>query len=223
MRRSTAYHRGMNATKPVSDVVLLDSLRASPAVTKAVAERTAAVIAERKKLRERLVEIEDGEPARRYLAAVKRHEAAVEEAKVAYDAFRAAEQRVAEIEMERVNASFSIRQGREEIITALHAGADTGSINEFVRWLRDELQQTRKSVEASEIVQQSRITGKKTTRYESNAEAVAARVLAINEAINEAEDLKLEADQSKVPERIAALREGLPPPVAQIASTGKDV
>jgi hypothetical protein len=212
----------MNSTKPVSDVVLLDAMRASPAIGKAVAERSAAVVLERRGLLARLREVEDGEPARRYLAAVKRHEAAVEEAKVAYDAFRAAEQKVADAEAARVNASFTIHQGREEVVAALHAGADNAAINGFIRWLRDEMQSTRRAIETREIVQQSRITGKKTTKYESNAETVAVRVLALNSAIQAAEDLRLEADQSTVSARIAALKEGLPPPVAPLASSGKD-
>jgi hypothetical protein len=213
----------MNAKPAVSDIVLLDSLRASPAVTKAVADRAAAVVAERRKLRERLVEVEDGEPARLYLAAVKRHEAAIEAAKVAWASFQAAEQKVAEAETARITASQAIRQGREEIVAALEAGADTAAINDFVRWLRNELMETRKSHDTREITVRHRITGTRSTKFETNAEAVAARVIAINDAIGAAEDLRLEADQSGVPARIAALRDALPPPVAPVAaSAGKE-
>jgi hypothetical protein len=212
----------MNAKLAVSDVTILDSLRHTPAVTKAVADRAAAVVADRRKLREQLVEIEDGAPARRYLAAVKKHEQTIEEAKIVGAAFQAAEQKVAEAETARVTASMAIRQGREEVLAALHAGADNATIDGFIRWARDEMDSTRKAVETREIVHESRITGTKAIRYVGNAEAVAARVLALNEAISVAEDLRIEADQSAVPGRIAALKDALPPPVASPASSGKD-
>jgi hypothetical protein len=69
----------------------------------------------------------------------------------------------------------------------------------------------------------NRVTGKSTTRFESNGEAVATRTLAINEALHAAEALRLLADQAVVPERIVELKAALPPPVAQVASSGKEV
>jgi hypothetical protein len=211
----------MSAKPAPSDVVILDSLRGSPAVAKAVAERSAAVILERRGLLAQLREVEEGAPVARYERAVEQHEKAVQQAKAAYNAFAAAEQRVAEAETAKVVASMAIHNGRAEIVAALHAGADNSSINDFVRWLRDGMQQTRKAIETREVTVQNRITGKRSTKYETNAETVAARVLALNEAIQAAEDLRLDADQSTVPARIATLREGLPPAVAPVASSGK--
>jgi hypothetical protein len=215
----------MNATKPLppTDVIVLDAMRRTPAVEKAVADRARAIVLDRQKLRERLVEVEDGQLARHYLNCVKRHEETIAAARAAYDAFQAAEQRVAEAETARVNASFTILQCREEVVAALHAGADNAAIDEFVRWLRTELTTTRKAQETREVTSRNRVTGKSTTRFESNGEAVATRTLAINEALHAAEALRLLADQAVVPERIVELKAALPPPVAQVASSGKEV
>lgn len=215
----------MNNAKPAtaSDVVVLDALRASPMVDKAIADRGAAVIAERRKLREQLAEVESGEPCRAYLGAVKRHEAAIEAAKVAWASFQAAEQKVAEAETARVSASIAIREGRQEIMLALHASANNAAIDAFIHWARDEMQSTRKAAETREVVSRHRITGARTIKYESNTALITARVLALSEAINQAEDLRCEADQSTVPDHIAALKQGLPPAVSPIASSGKDV
>lgn len=213
----------MNATKPIPDAIVLDALRRAPAVEKAVADRAAAIVAERKALVARLAEIEDGAPARRYLDAVKRTEKLAEEADKAHRAFEAAKLAFDQAYAERVIASQTIATERTEVIAQLHAGADNTAIDAFVHWARIELTTTRKAIDAREQVTENKITGARNFTVESNSALVAARVLSLNEAITEAEDLRLLPDQSSVPAKLQELRNRIPRAVSPLASHGRDV
>lgn len=206
----------MNSTIPAA----LEALAASPAAKQALAERAAAELKRRRTLLSQLKEIEEGAPAKRYLDAVKKDEAAKAKARDALAALQAAELEAWDAETARVTASQNMHAGRAEIVAQLEAGASE-AIGPFIVTMRAELTKTRQSLDSREIVIRGGITGKVSFKIESNAEAVAARVLAINSAIRAAEDLRLEADQSVVPAKLAALRSTIPV-LLTVTNGGKD-
>lgn len=211
----------MNSQKPApSNLVVIDALRHSPAVKQAVADRAAQVVSDRQALLAQLREVEDGAPARRYLAAVKRTEQLAAAAEKALEAHRAAVREYEAAYDERMTASRAIHASRQAIVAQLEAGADKEAIDAFIRDMRELMRIARLSVDSREIVTDNAVTGKRSYRTESNAKAVAERVLAINEAINEAEALRHEPDQAIVPTQLAALRAALPaeaPPLVAVA------
>jgi hypothetical protein len=210
----------MNSTKPTTDAVVLDALRRTPVVEKAVAERAAAVVAERRALAARLAEVEDGAPAKHYLALVKQHEAAIEAARAAHKAYETAQHKVAVVHAERMTASFSIHGERNELIAKLHATAERAEIDAFISAMRDELQATRRMADSREVTVTNKLTGKRGLKTYNNGAALAGRLLAISDAIQAAEDMRLLPDQASVPARLAELRAALPPPPPPLTIEG---
>jgi hypothetical protein len=208
----------MNTTKTApGDGLVLDALRDSPQVRAALSERQTQIVADRKLLAARLAEVEAGVPARRYVALVKRHNEALEAARAAHAAFEEASHKVALLQGERLAASFAISGERDEILTKLRSTADNDAIDAFTREMRDAMQNARKMVDSRELSVTNKITGRSGVKIVTNGPAVAERLLAINEAIQSAEDFRLLPDQSAVPARLAALRAALPPPVSSVA------
>ncbi|WP_165220362.1 hypothetical protein [Affinirhizobium pseudoryzae] len=85
------------------------------------------------------------------------------------------------------------------------------AIDLFTSDMRDELDKAHRSTRVSqEIVERHPVTGKISRRFESNFESVNQRIAAIRDAMDAAERMKLEADQSNISERLQLLRNELP-------------
>ena len=107
------------------------------------------------------------------------------------------------------SASFAYSNERDRLEGLLKAEADP-AISGFRHDMIDELQLARKTFVAMTQSVRHPVTGAVTERMVNNSASIAARVLAINNAIEEAETLRLEPDQTLVPGRLAALRAALP-------------
>ena len=85
--------------------------------------------------------------------------------------------------------------------------------------MRDDLHKTQKRIDYVEEHQRNQVTGRAVHQVRNNVASIAARVSAINDAMQMAEALRFEPDQSIVPARLAELRAGLPE-VAQLTRVG---
>jgi hypothetical protein len=94
------------------------------------------------------------------------------------------------------------------------AGALLGAEPRIAQWIGEmltELEVTRRRFQYSEMhTTVNQVTGIKKRVVVNNAESVAKRARAIMEAIEAAEALKLEADQTVVPARLGELAAALP-------------
>lgn len=134
------------------------------------------------------------------VAAQRSAEAALLKAKLAVD----------EAVRTRADASFAFDTERQAIERSLSAGASS-AIDDFIREMHTVL--CEKIPQPHLIDSRSEkhpITGRRSEYRETNKRAIEAFLAAAREAVAEAEDMRLEADQSTVPERLAALRETLP-------------
>jgi len=85
------------------------------------------------------------------------------------------------------------------------------AIGVFLGEMRDEYDRTRRiRVDDRSEVVINQNTGKKTRKSESNKDRIVARMAAIREAVAEAEEMRLLADQSGVPAALQKLKNELP-------------
>lgn len=187
----------------------LSILQNSSVVRQAKAEK-AQLIAEERKIAAQLREKLESQQEKEYLEmaaaldeqfkAVQAAEAALRDAKIAYGRLFGQQQgRKSNLDLQVNDLSAQLRRTCDPSISLF--------ISDMLDELAYGLQQFRVS---PEIVEQNSATGATRRRVESNAASVNARAKAIREAIDAAEQMKLEADQSKVPERLQEMRNGLP-------------
>ncbi|SIR06698.1 hypothetical protein SAMN05880590_11197 [Rhizobium sp. RU35A] len=132
--------------------------------------------------------------------AVQSAEKALHDAKVAYgEAFRRNMVRKNELD-------FAFNEHNRHLLETCDP-----SIDLFISEMRDALYDAHRMVRIGpEVIERHPVTGRTNRRWETNAPSVNARVSAIREAMDAAERMKLEADQSKVPERLQKIRNELP-------------
>lgn len=99
---------------------------------------------------------------------------------------------------------------RLNLETELRASPAAAAIDAFVREMRDEIDASRRQHEGGWLQDNPPLGGHPVLRGYSNRGSVKSRVDAIFAAIDEAERLRLEPDQSDLALAFAALRAGLP-------------
>ncbi|HBF32095.1 hypothetical protein [Rhizobium sp.] len=200
--------QNMFPTRP-DQAETLAILQGSSFVQQAMQEKSARIAQERKLADQKRAEIDRlrekeypalNEKLRRGLEEVQAAEKALEQAKRAYgDLFRSNLQR-----------KMALDRAFDDETRLLLTSCDP-SIDLFVSEMHDAIDEARRSVTIShEIIERHPVTGKITRRVESNASLVNARLQAIREAMDSANALKLEPDQSKIPQLLEALRQELP-------------
>lgn len=198
----------MSTGKP-TNTAILDVLAEQPTVRRALDDRAKQAVADREALRSRLVELED-QAEREYPKKQAKREQLLDAAKAAEAAHQAAVKALARWQAENSAASFAYTSARDAIIGELRAGANNVLIDRFIAELKDDIAATRKTVRTVERIRTNARTGRSSITIDSNGESVSARVLALNEALQQADGLQLVPDQSAVPEMIRQIRAGLP-------------
>ena len=109
-------------------------------------------------------------------------------------------------------ASAEYTRARQTEERALIAGADTGVIEAWQRELRDELDALRRPgvLFSGELISRDPVSRKEIKSSYSNRASINKRLAAVLETLRASDLLKLEADQSRLPLIIAALRAALP-------------
>jgi len=187
----------------------LEILNGSSFVQQAKAEK-ASRIAEQRKLAAQMCARTDDERLKHSRAKDKRHaeamaaieaaQKALDDARIAYGKTLAADSNLAH----QLDARF------DEATRVLLETSDP-SIALFISEMMDAWADTRKMTRIGpEIRSRNVITGKVNVSIESNSVSVKDRLKAIRNAIQQAEEMKLDVDQSSVPERLQKLRNELP-------------
>jgi hypothetical protein len=199
---------------------VVELLAKSPAVKKALAEDEAAVLEHRKHLSSEMARL-DREAAK----AFPKLEAAVADAlatvKEADKALKAANVRLGQASTAKMNASFNYGNERDGVEHELRSSASP-LLAEFISEMRDALQETRKAFYVErEHVSRNPITGRVKRTQASNVTEVNRRIEAINAAIEAAQRMQLDPQQTDVATKIAKLKAGLPT-VTQPALSAED-
>jgi hypothetical protein len=217
MRRTEAYTGIMNSQKthtlPPDANVVIDAARAHPPISGIISLQAAQLVRDRKMLRDQIDQLdsEKGSLVEKFLAAEQKAKAAIAEVKAAEKALQAARAKATQANMDQTAASLAIHRARENAANALKVTAENAIIDTFRTEMFDEMAKARRGVSFAERVEHNRVTGKVSSRYvESNGPQITGRLLAISEALIEAEELRLLPDQTVVPARIAEIKAALP-------------
>jgi hypothetical protein len=181
----------------------------TPLVREALAQKAAAQTLARKGILAALKALE-----RDHFRVLPQLEAAAE---AAMEKLRQARQMLAIAEKEaaaaigaKATAGYAFTARHDQLTAQLRDGAEP-RIAQWIGEMLTELETTRKRFQYSEIYPTlNQVTGIKKRVVVNNAESVAKRARAIMDAIEAAEALKLEADQTVVPARLGALAAALP-------------
>jgi DNA-binding NarL/FixJ family response regulator len=196
-------------TPPNSDEKLLAALRRSPVVEKIIVEDAARAIAERQKIIDARAELE-----RKASVDFPKLDKAVQSAiagKVEVEkAIQAANYKLNAAVAAKSAASSFYTMEDHRLEQILRDGADRSLFDDFAYDMRTELIDARKKYVGGTVTVKNRATRKDESVGFNNADSVNLRLSAINAAMEEAENLRLRADQSGVAERLAALRATLP-------------
>ena len=203
--------RKLNTTIKPNEIEVLAALARRPDVQKTVADEHARAVAERQARVDRIAAIDKraavdwpAEQAVIKAASVKFREA-VRKLREADDALSAANAASSTATLARTAA----RQIEE---AAMIAGADGATIAAWQLVLLDEIDKLRRpgAIIAGEQHERNPVTRRATIRRFSNAASVRARLLALRDAFEASDLLKLEPDQARLPAIIAELRASLP-------------
>lgn len=200
---------GAGAAIELTTNELLAALRDAPVVRKAVEDKSAAVANRRKELAADLEKLER-QAAKDYDDQNSQIAAAQEAVRAVEQALQAARAKLSQANAARTTASFTYDRQRSEIETELVAGAHP-AIATFIEWCRDEWHRAQRTpiVVESDVVK-NKVTGRKVETRTTNHSTIVERIDALRAAITEAEDLRLQADQTSVPSQLDALRANLP-------------
>jgi hypothetical protein len=201
----------MNAAAKTSEFEALAALAHQPSTQKLVAEDHARIVAERQARVDRIAALDaQAEVAwPKAQTAVTTASAKVREAE---RRLREANEALAAANAADSTASYAYTRARQAEEAALIAGADTVTIEAWQRELLDEFDRLRRPgvVIAGETIERHPVTRKAIRRGFSNAASVRARLLALRDAFEASDLLKLEPDQARLPALIAELRAALP-------------
>ena len=199
----------MNFALPHTDRALLDAVRVSPIGRDLIAAEVKQTMAARRKL---IAEIDalDAKAA----AESPKHEravaAAIDDVRAAEAALRVANDRLRDVGYAKSQWSLGYTLARQRLEQELRNGADGDAIDAFIRDMHDDQDLSRKAHVGGLDHQTNPVTRKASLRRYTNAKTVFARIEAAKAAIDEAERLRLSADQSAVRARLAELRAKLP-------------
>lgn len=194
---------------PVDDKSILDALRGSDLIRKAVSERDTHVLAFRKNSADKLAKL-DAEAEIKFPKMRAELEAAIREARDAEVAWRRKADRAYEIQA-ALSAASSVHTVELTRLEAQLAETASPEISIFIAEMRVLWDQGFSKFEAhheTEVV--NRVTDKRERSTRSNGPSVLARQNAIREAIALAEAMRLEPDQSTVSARLQQIRNELP-------------
>jgi hypothetical protein len=201
----------LNAAAKTSEFEALAALARQPSTQKLIAEDHARIVAERQARVDRIAALDaQAEVAwPKAQAAIKTASAKVREAE---RRLREANEALATANAADSTASYAYTRARQAEEAALIAGADGATIEAWQRELLDEIDRLRRpgAIIAGEERGRHPVTRRATIRRFSNAASVRARLLALRDAFEASDLLKLEPDQARLPAIIAALREALP-------------
>jgi hypothetical protein len=209
--RSDQRSQKLNAAAKTSEFEALAALARQPSTQKLIAEDHARIVAERQARVDRIAALDaQAEVAwPKAQAAIKTASAKVREAE---RRLREANEALATANAADSTASYAYTRARQAEEAALIAGADGATIEAWQRELLDEIDRLRRpgAIIAGEERGRHPVTRRATIRRFSNAASVRARLLALRDAFEASDLLKLEPDQARLPAIIAALREALP-------------
>ena len=194
-------------TEPSADAVI-DALRGSATVKKALVDRDAEIVRDRRRLVDELARREET-AERDFPLMAQAIDAAMVEVRAAETKLKEAKNKVGLAVAAKSNASFAYQDRRQEIEAALIRGASP-MIGQFVDEMRDEIVATRKRNFASHTQIANPITRAAKFSTLTNHPAVLARVAAAEAVIQQAEALRLEPDQSDIAAKLDQLRASLP-------------
>jgi hypothetical protein len=209
----------MNAIAPHSDQKLLDVLKQSPDIQKIIADDHARTVSERQKIIAAMAAL-DARSERDFLALEKAVQIAIAGVREADKALRAANDRLGAASYAKSGANYAYTSERQRLEELLRDGVDSAMFDDFQRQMRDELDKTRKQFEGGSVRFVNRLTDRGEERGYNNGPSVNARLSAISAAMEEAERLRISADQSTVAARLAELRANLPKVVPAVTPAG---
>jgi hypothetical protein len=188
---------------------ILEIVAGSAAVRKAIAEQDALVL-ERRKFLSSEISCLDRQASRDFPKMEAAVADALAAAREAEKALKDANHKLALAANAKTNASFNYGNMRDELERELRATSNP-ALTEFIAAMRDATQETRKGFRVEhEVVERNPITGAVKRTQASNAAEVNRRLAAIDEAMQAAQDMALDPDQSSVPNKLAKLKAGLP-------------
>jgi len=187
----------------------LDALQAHPIGKEIKNTAQAETIAARKKLIEALA-ANEAKADKAFPLLAKAVDTAVAKVRAAEKALQAANEDLWKANQAKSNASFDHTGERHRIEALLSDTEYYETITEFQREMRNGQDDARKQFDFHNEVIVNALTGATTHRGYDNRASVDARISAMRAAIDQAEALRLIADQSNVPERLAAIRSSLP-------------
>jgi hypothetical protein len=199
----------MNAMTPQSDQKLLAALRNSPEAVKLVAAENERIIAERQKPIDAIKAL-DAKARREFPALEKGVQTAIAGVREAEKALHAANDKLRMASHAKSAASNTYTRERHLLETQLRDGVSAKLFDDFQSEMFDEIEESRKQFEGGYVRVRNRVTGRLEERGYNNSISVNGRIAAIKTAMDEAEALRLAADQSVAAARLAELRATLP-------------
>lgn len=197
----------MNA-KP-SDQKFITALRDSPVGVKIEAEIHARTTAERQAQIDVLAAL-DAKAEREFPSLEKAVQSAIASVREAEKALQAANDKLRAASYAKSGASLDYTMARQRVEQLLRAGADDVLFQSFMSEMLNELDKSRKQHEGGYVDVRNPVTRESEHRGYNNSASVKGRIAAINAAMEEAQRLRLAADQSTVAARLAELRANLP-------------
>jgi hypothetical protein len=194
---------------PIDDKGILDALRGSPLIAKAVSERAMHVTAFRKTVADKLAKAESAAEIK-FPAMRAELEAQIAKARSAEVAWRKEADRAYEIQA-ALSAASGLHQQEQSRLEDELAQTASPEISIFISELRalwEECFSMYQVHHDAEVV--NKLIGRRERRTRTNQESLQARQTAIREAIAAAEAMRLEPDQEHVSVRLQELRNNLP-------------
>lgn len=199
----------MNAMTPHSDQELLAALGQNPEIKKYVADKNARDTAGRQKIIDTIAAL-DAKAARELAAFKKVVQTKIVGVREAEKTLRAANDELSVASFAESGANLTYSTERQSLEVLLRLGVDADLFDNFQREMRDEVEKTRKKFVGGYVQMTHEVTRKTELRGYNNSDTVNARLAAIRAAMEEAERLRISADQTKVAARLDELRAGLP-------------
>ncbi len=201
----------MNAAIKPTELAALSALARRPDVQKTVAEDLARIVAERKARLDRIATL-DKKAETEWPAGQLAIKAAVAKVREAERRLREANEGLlaANAAASRATNVYTLARQAEEGV--LVAGADGATIEALKSKLLDELDRLRRGgvLIIGAATERNAVTRRATIRRFSNVKSVHARMLAVRDAYEKADLLKIEPDQAGLPAVIAEIWASLP-------------
>jgi hypothetical protein len=167
------------------------------------------IVAERQKIIDALA-ANEAKAEKDFPLRTKAIEAAIAKVREVGRVWQAANDDLNRASYARSSASLAHTSERHRLQGLLWDTEYSETITDFQREMRWGMDDVRKQYDFYAETSVNALTGESMLRRYSNRASVDARISAMREAIDQADALRLIADQSNVPEQLAAIRAGLP-------------